>query len=146
MPTYPLPYRITAFLKRQIAWSEAVVREIDAFCAAPEGTDVGPVLSRQQQRDHEIQAMAREYRGLAREWEAAADLTDEERAGIRLLSAEAESLTEQVRQRYRQAEARAQSARSHNRDSLNELRRGRRSVTIYEPGGLVSPGFIDKEA
>lgn len=146
MATYSLPYRINAFLDRQIAWSRAVIAEIDALCAGDSGADLDAVVVRQEERDRELQAMTREYHGLAREWETARDLTAEDRASVLAQSAIARDLADQVRARYSRAQAYIDAAHAENRRAHNELRRRRRSVTIYRPGTVESPGFIDREA
>lgn len=146
MATYALPFRINDFLNRQIAWSRAVIAEIDALCAAEASTDLEPIVARQQERDRELAAMAREYHGLAREWEAATGLSAEDRAAVAERSDLARKLAEDVRERYDRAQAFIDAEHARNQRAHNELRRRRRSVTIYEPGTVESPGFIDREA
>lgn len=146
MPTYPLPYRIHDFLNRQIAWSRAVLDELDAFCALPDDGDFDEAAARQRKREKEMPAMAREYNGLLQEWNRADDISPEIREAITRHSEEARKLAEEVRDRYAAAEVTASQRKLRNRESLNDLRRGRRSVNIYTPGLLESPGFIDREA
>ena len=146
MPTYPLPYRIHDFLARQIAWSQAVLAELDAFCALAEGADFEEAARIQVRREKETRAMAREYNGLLQEWRQATDLPIDLREAVTRQSTEAQELLERVKARYSEAERVAQLKKSRNHQALNDLRRGRRSVNIYKPGILVSPGFIDREA
>lgn len=146
MPSYSVEYRIKDFLQRQIAWSRAVLGELDAFCATTDDADFDPVLENQQRRERETRDMAKEYRGLAREWAEVEAVTPEDRDAIKRLSAEAEALVEQVRARYTEAERHAALRRDGNRGARDDLRRGRRSVNIYRPGALVSPGFVDRKA
>jgi len=146
MPTYPLPHRIQDFLNRQIAWSREVLGELEAFCDAPEDADFDGDLARQQRRERETRDMAKEYRGLSREWASATDIAPEVEAEIRQLSREADELIEQLRLGYQRAEAEATARREANQAAMHDLRRGRRSVNIYSPGLPVSPGFIDRKA
>lgn len=146
MPTYPLPYRITDFLHRQIAWSEQVLRELDAFCALPDDADLDEEEARQVRRERETRAMTREYNGLAHEWRVATDIDAEARAEITALSERARNLLDEVRRGYDRAGEAAARMKRRNRQSTDDLRRGRRSVNIYGPGIAPSPGFIDKEA
>ena len=146
MPTYPLAYRITQFLNRQIDWSRTALEELETFTNAPGDADIEPMLAVQQARERETRDMAREYRGLAREWADAHDMDPDDVAAIKRLSGEAQVLVEQLRQAYAHADAAAEAKRASNRRAANDLRRGRRSVNIYRPGDLVSPGFIDKKA
>jgi len=145
MPTYPLPYRITDFLKRQIAWTEAILAELeDAGEAGDESLE--ELLRQQQRREREAGAMAREYRGLAHEWQCEGGRLDKAtRAAIGDLSLRAQQLTEVAQRRFGQAQNGAEARAREKRDALNDLRRDRRSVTIYRPDILVSPGFIDKK-
>lgn len=146
MPTHPLPYRIHDFLARQIAWSRAVLEELDAFCALPDSADFEEAARLQGRRERETRAMAKEYNGLLHEWDRAGDIAPELREAITRHSREAQELLERVKARYGDAEKAARHRKMQNREALNDLRRGRRSVNIYKPGGLVSPGFIDREA
>lgn len=146
MPTYPLPYRITDFLQRQIAWAEQVLRELDAFCALPDDADLDEEEARQVRRERETRAMTREYNGLVHEWQAATDIDGETRAEITALSARAQALLGEVRRGYARAGEAAARMKGRNRQAANDLRRGRRSVNIYRPGLSPAPGFIDKEA
>lgn len=146
MPTYPLPHRIHDFLDRQIAWSRDVLAELDAFCALADGADFDEAARLQVRREKETRAMAREYNGLLQEWRQATNLAPDLREGVTRHSAEAQNLLERVKARYGEAERAAQLKKSRNHQALNDLRRGRRSVNIYKPGILVSPGFIDREA
>lgn len=146
MPTYPLPYRIHDFLDRQIAWSKAVLVELDAFCALSDDSDFDEAAARQRQREREMPAMAREYNGLLQEWNQAEDIPPEAREAIARHSAEARELAEQVRLRYEDAESVADRRKCQNRQAINDLRRGRRSVNIYTPGLTESPGFVDRKA
>jgi len=145
MATYSLTFRITDYLKRQIQWSEVVLKELESFKQA-EDSDFEVLLLQQHTREREAHDMSREYNGLSREWGEAKNVTDEEREAIRALSRQAEQLTEALHECYRNVERIAESRRKENQSALNDLRRGRRSVTIYRPEGLVSPGFIDRKA
>lgn len=145
MPTYPLPYRIHDFLARQIAWSHAVLAELDQFCVLPDFEDVDAAAELQQRRERETRDMAREYSGLLDEWSRAKAIDPDVRKDIVRHSLEAQALVEQVKQRYHDADRVANMKKAQTRQTLNDLRRGRRSVNIYRPGVLVSPGFIDRE-
>ncbi len=146
MPTYPLPHRIQDYLRRQIAWSQVVLAELEAFCGTPEDADFDAVLARQQRWARESRDLSREYRGLAREWADAPEVSPEDRAAIRQLSAEVDTLLEQVREGYRRAGAEAEARQAANQQAMRDLRRGRRSVNIYRPGLPVRPDFIDRKA
>jgi hypothetical protein len=146
MPTHPLPYRIHDFLTRQIAWSQSVIDELDAFCALPDTSDLDEAAQLQQRREREARSMTREYNGLLHEWRETRDVAPEIREAITRHSDEARSLLEEVKIRYGNAERAAQRKKTRNHDALNDLRRGRRSVNIYRSGVLVSPGFVDKKA
>jgi len=146
MPTYPLPHRIHDFLTRQIAWSREVLAELDAFCHLAEGADLDEAAQLQARREKETRAMAREYNGLLHEWHQATDIPPDLREAVTRHSREAQELLERVKARYGEAERVAQLKKSRNHQALNDLRRGRRSVNIYKPGILMSPGFIDREA
>lgn len=146
MPTYPLTHRIHDFLTRQIAWSKEVLAELDAFCTLADGADLDEAAQLQARREKETRAMAREYNGLLQEWHQATDIPIDLREAVTRHSAEAQELLEKVKARYGEAERVAQLKKSRNHQALNDLRRGRRSVNIYKPGILVSPGFIDREA
>lgn len=146
MPTYPLPYRITDFLLRQIAWSEQVLRELEDFCAMSDHADFGEEEVRQVRRAQETTAMTREYNGLIHEWRTATDIDAETRAEISALSEQAQGLLADLQRGYARAGEAAARMKLQNRQSTNDLRRGRRSVNIYRPGIFPSPGFIDKEA
>jgi hypothetical protein len=146
MPTYPLPHRIHDFLTRQIAWSNEVLAELDAFCTLADGADLDEATRLQARREKETRAMAREYNGLLQEWHQATDIPADLREAVTRHSGEAQELLERVKARYGEAERVARLKKSRNHQALNDLRRGRRSVNIYKPGILVSPGFIDREA
>lgn len=146
MPTLPLAHRITDFLNRQIAWSEAVLNELEAADNAEEAA-LESLLERQQVREREAKSMAREYNGLLFEWNHQTDaVPEDEHVAIQMRSKRAQDLIEAVRLRYIQAQRRAEQQAQQRRKSLNDLRRGRRSATIYRPEMLVSPGFIDRKA
>lgn len=146
MPTYPLPHRIHDFLTRQIIWSREVLAELDAFCALAEGAELEEAAHLQARREKETRAMAKEYNGLFQEWRQATEISTDLRDEVTRHSREAQDLLEQVKARYGEAERVAQLKKSRNHQALNDLRRGRRSVNIYKPGILVSPGYIDREA
>lgn len=146
MPTHPLPYRIHHFLSRQILWSRAVLKELDAFCSLPDDGDFDEAALHLRQRERETRAMAKEYNGLLHEWNRCGDVDAETREAISSHSREAEALLEQVKVRYGEAEGMAEHKKAQNRQALNDLRRGRRSVNIYKPGILEFPGYIDREA
>jgi hypothetical protein len=146
MPTYPLPYRIVHFLNRQIAWADAVLAELEAFCAAGEDTDFEEALAVQQRRARETRDFNREYRGLHHEWCQSVEVLPEDREAITRLSREAQARMNALREAYDRAEAAAAEKQALNRAARDDLRRGRRSVNIYRPGTLISPGFVDKKA
>jgi len=146
MPTYPLPYRIKDFLRRQIAWSHTVLEELEHFCAAPRDADFELILDAQRRREQESSSMVNEYQGLADEWANATDIAPEDEVEIKGLSKEAESLVEKLRSAYQAADAEAAKYREEQQNAMNDLRRSRRSVNIYRPGVLVDPGFIDRKA
>lgn len=146
MPTYPLPYRIIHYLNRQIAWADAVIAELDAFCSAGPDADYEDALRQQQRRARETRDLAKEYQALHREWLDAEDISAEDHAEITRLSHDANARMQHVREAYNQAEAASAGKREANRLSRNDLRRGRRSVNIYRPGTFVAPGFIDRKA
>lgn len=146
MPTHPLPYRIHDFLSRQIAWSQTVIEELDAYCALPDTGDLDEAARTQQRREREARDLAREYNGLLQEWRSFPDPGAELREAVARHSEEAQSLLDEVKTRYKSAEEATQRRKLRNHQALNDLRRGRRSVNIYHPETLVSPGFVDKKA
>ncbi len=146
MPTHPLPYRIHDFLTRQIAWSRAIIDELDAFCALPDTADLDEAAQLQQRREREARSMAKEYNGLLCEWRESTDIAADAREAITRRSDEARALLDEVKIRYENAARAAQGKKTRNHQALNDLRRGRRSVNIYRSGVLVSPGFVDKKA
>ncbi|MCF6283725.1 MAG: hypothetical protein L3K26_00825 [Candidatus Hydrogenedentes bacterium] len=145
MPTYTLPYRITSFLERQIAWLECALKELDAMGWATDD-ELDALVIRQSQREQEAQNMAREYNGLSHEWQQTEAIEKDGRDSIRLLSQQAQELSETLRIRYGEAQRIADKRAQKKRNALDDLRRERRSVTIYRPEMIVSPGFIDKKA
>ncbi len=146
MATHPLPYRIHDFLTRQIAWSQSVIDELDAFCALPDTSDLDEAAQLQQRREREARSMAREYNGLLHEWRESTDIAPDAREAITRRSDEAQALLDEVKIRYENAARAAQRKKTRNHEALNDLRRGRRSVNMYRSGVLVSPGFVDKKA
>ncbi len=146
MPTHPLPYRIHDFLDRQIAWSRSVIDELEAFCTMPDTADLDGTAQLHLRREREARSMAKEYNGLLHEWQKAADIAPEVREAITRHSSEAQSLLDEVKIRYENAEQAAEQRKTRNHQALNDLRRGRRSVNIYRSGVLVSPGFVDTKA
>lgn len=146
MPTYPLHYRVTDFLGRQIAWSEGVLAELDAFCRAGDTADVEAHLAQQEVRARESNELAREYAGLASEWSRGAEVPPDAREAIARLSSVSEELLGRVQAGYARAETVVAALRDRNREAQADLRRGRRSVTIYTPPNLEPPGFLDTDA
>ena len=146
MPHYPLDYRVKDFLRRQIAWAQDVLQELDAFCTAANDADMDVHLDRQQRRERESAAMQKEYRGLVREWKAAEEIPPEVKSEIERLSSEAEALVEEVRAAYLRADTEAARRRTVNQKATSDLRRGRRSVNIYRPGDPARAGFVDRKA
>lgn len=144
MPTYPLAHRIRDFLQRQIEWSAAVLAELDQVDV--EDGELEALLARQQRREREARSMAREYNGLFHEWQRDTTMDEGERSDLQRLSREAQELTGAVQRRYARAQQQADARRQSKQDALTELRRGQRSVTIYRPELLVSPGFLDRKA
>jgi hypothetical protein len=145
MPTYPLPYRVTSFLGRQIAWSQCVLKELDAFELAKDD-ELDALLLQQEQREREARDMAREYNGLSHEWHQTKILENADREAIHELSQRAQELSESLRIRYGEVQEIASERAQKKQGALDDLRQERRSVTIYRPEMIVSPGFIDKKA
>ena len=145
MPTYPLTYRIESFLKRQIAWSKNALAALDTFEKASDD-EIEALLLEQKKREREAGDMAREYNGLSHEWHQMDNVDAGERESIRALSQEAQVLSELLRTRYAVAQKIANQRVQKKQEALDDLRRSRRSVTIYRPEIILSPGFIDKKA
>ncbi len=145
MPTYPLAYRIEDFLRRQIDWAELVLAELDARTETTED-GLESLLVKQETRQREAQDFAREYRGLSAEWQGAHDTTEEERSRNRGQSQQAQSLMTTLQSRFDTARQHAHRRATQLRQEANDLRRGSRSVTIYQSETLVAPEFIDKKA
>lgn len=145
MPTYPLAYRIEDFLRRHIAWADSVLSELDG---APE--DSAEALEsrvlQQELRQKEARDFAREYNGLSAEWQSDQDTTDEERARIRVQSERAQNLMITLQSRFDAAQQDACQHAAQLRQEVNDLRRGGRSVTIYQTDTLIAPEFVDKKA
>ncbi len=145
MPTYPLAYRITNFLERQISWTEKALTDLDGAEQIPDEA-LEALIQREAVREKEARDLAKEYHGLAYEWKHDDTMDDGEREAIRALSKQAQLLSEQVQQRFKAVQRSTEARLRTKRLALNDLRRGRRSVTIYQPEMLVSPDFVDKEA
>ncbi len=145
MPTYPLAYRIEDFLRRQIAWADQVLTELDAVPDAS-AESLESLVLHQQQRQKEARDFAREYNGLAAEWRRDEETTDEERARIRVQSERAQGLMTTLQSRFDTVQERADQQAARLRQEVNDLRRGGRSVTIYQTELLTAPEFVDKKA
>ena len=70
----------------------------------------------------------------------------EAREEIARLSSVSEELLGRVQAGYARAETVVAALRDRNREAQADLRRGRRSVTIYTPPNLEPPGFLDTDA
>lgn len=145
MPTYSLAYRIEHFLQRQIQWAEMVLAELDA-APATSAEALETLLEKQEDRQREARDFAREYNGLSAEWQKQHPTTEEERHRIRAQSQQAQTLMATLRTRFDEARQQAQQQAAQLREEANDLRRGSRSVTIYQSETLVAPEFIDKKA
>lgn len=145
MPTYPLAYRIEDFLRRQIDWAELVLTELDGPTETTEDA-LESLLEKQEMRQREARDFAREYRGLSAEWQGKHDTSEEVRSRIRTQSQRAQSLMATLQTRFDAARQQAHRRATQLRQEANDLRRGSRSVTIYQSETLVAPEFIDKKA
>ena len=145
MPTYPLAYRIEDFLRRQIAWADRVLSELDDAAEKSAEALESRVLQ-QELRQKEARDFAREYNGLSVEWQRDQDTTAEERARIRVQSERAQNLMSTLQSRFDAAQQDASQHAAQLRNEVNDLRRGGRSVTIYQTDTLIAPEFVDKKA
>jgi len=145
-PESDLPARVKDFFRRQIAWFEHVLSDLerieqDLHGAAPEE------LAAQTARH--AQGMARfeqEFQHLTREWRSASDVAASDRAEIRALARRVEALIGDLgKARDRATELIGQQAGAIER-ALNETRKGQTMLRRYYAGDRAYPGFIDKRA
>ena len=128
-----------------MAWSEKVLAELEAF-ETTKADDLEGLIQDQVLREKEARDFAREYNGLSHEWKQADQVSDANRAAIRSLSLKAQELSAVVQQRFIDAQKLCEERAREKQGALTNLRQRRRSVTIYRPESVVTPGFVDRKA
>ena len=128
-----------------MAWSAKVLAELEAF-EATKADDLEGLIQEQVVREKEARDLAREYNGLSHEWKQADGVSDADRAAIRSLSLKAQELSAIVQQRFKEVQKLSEDRARKKQGALTNLRQRRRSVTIYRPESVVTPGFVDKKA
>jgi len=141
-----LPERVTNYLVRHIAWLKETLRDLERLEEDLAAEAYDAVAEREARRASQSAHLAREHRGLLREWQAAGDIPPEAREAVRKLAQEAELLTARLRARYLEGAPRVQREMFTHQEALNALRRGRDMLGKYRPGDLGNAGLIDKKA
>lgn len=141
-----LPERVKSYLVRHIAWLEEALRDLDRLDEDLAQGAFDAVAEREARRAPEGAHLAREHRGLLREWQASQGIPSEARESVRILAQKAEVLTARLLARYEESAVRLQREMSEHTETINALRRGRDMLVKYRPGDLGNAGLIDKKA
>ncbi len=141
-----LTARVKDHLRRQRIWCEESLAELDRLLAGLSGETAEEFAARQNEREALLIHLTREHRGLLHEWRQAGHIEEAERAAVRALWGQIETLNEQLRLRYEEAVRSVDRELGANAAAANGLRRGRNMMGKYRPGDTDEPGFIDTKA
>lgn len=145
-PESDLPARVKDFFRRQIAWFEQVLSDLerleeDLHEAAPEELAAQTVRHAQGMARFE-----REFQDLTSEWRLASGVAASDRAAIRALARRVETLIADLGRAHDRATELIGERAGEIERALNETRKGQVMLRKYYAGDRAYPGFIDKKA
>jgi len=141
-----LPSRVRNYFERQIAWlKEALVQAEDLQENPPE--DLPDQAIRDQQRHAAaLSTFVEESRLMAREWQAANDISEAHRDEIRVLAQEVQRLVECLTEAQGEVLKRIQPRMGALRAQLTEIRKGRELLRNYRTQERRGAPRMDTEA
>jgi len=143
-----LAERTKDFFARQVAFFEKLAVRFESIAQDIQCEDLTGLLERQRLDEAESSALTQELEALSPEYEAATDLSDEDRAAIRDLADRARELALQLGEVNEAADRALGERMVEARSALNELARGRDMLDKYRPFRDDRSGgaFVDKKA
>lgn len=150
-----VPDRMKEYFTRQIEWFERLLADGEQLfspqsCVSPADiadlSRLNAALEQERARTAEMIQFEREVRLLATEWQAAGNISPQDRAAVAELAEHAEALARRVVQSNNEVLREAGARLEVLRCAWGEVRQGREALDKYR--GFVSPeaGFIDKKA
>lgn len=147
MSSAHLVARMKDFFTRQIAAYESMLRDLESLQADLSDPELEKIVIQQDVHARATDDLEREFRRLSVEWESCHDLTETDRAAVRVLAHQAGDLAFRLaliqESGFNHIQARLQAIRSET----SELRRGRELLGKYGHGGAgIQASFVDKKA
>jgi len=143
--TSSLPYRVKDYFRRQIAWFEEILADLERLEEDLDGPDAAQRIELRLRHDRRTAALEREFTALAREWRQAAELPKADRADIRALARTAQALAENVCAAYQRGIELTTTRSAAVKGDLGDLRRGRDVLERYRTTRF-DVAFFDKRA
>ena len=141
-----LTKRVQDYFRRQLALYEDMLAAHDAFQRDLDAGHLDHLAERQESQSKQAAMLEREFRALLREWQAAPDLDEGERAEVRDLAERAQTLAGRVVERNQQIIRELQRRTATLQNDANALHRGLGLLKMYRPGISHVAGFLSKKA
>ena len=141
-----LAQRVKDFLTRQVAWFEKVLSELETLEQDLDEPELETLASQTARHAEGMARFEQELGELTREWEAASDVTESDRAEIGALAKRAEALVERLNAAHERAMGLIGERTNSVKQGLMEARRGRDLLRRYHTGDQTEAAFIDKKA
>lgn len=148
MANSDLAERTKDFFARQVAFFEKLLVRYESIAQDIQCEDLTGLLEQQRLDEAKSSALAQELEVLSPEYEAASDLSDEDRAAIRDLAGRARDLALQLCEVNEAADRALGERMAEARNALDQLARGRDMLDKYRPFRDDRSGgaFVDKKA
>lgn len=145
MPNPKLTTRMKHHFQRQIALSHTMLAALTELQNVLEEERVEEFAQRQQKHSKETVTLRRERDLLMRDWNAAKDLDDEERAEVRALEVESEELTREIVAQNDLAMEAIRARMQTMKANSAKMRRSLQTMCMFRQAFPSQPGFIDKK-
>lgn len=147
MPDVTLTERMKDFFTRQIACFEAIEKDLETLETDLQDPELEKVLQQQEEHGQQAEALGREFRRLSVEWDSALNLSESDRAAVRVLAHRAGELAEHIAMLQEKGRQLAQGRMASLQGEINEIRRGQELMGKYGHGGTdTGASFIDRKA
>jgi len=146
MPNPQLTERMTDYFERQIAWFETLKRKLPDTERNWTDEEWSRLAEDEAADRRQTVQLEEEFYLLQREWNAAEDISEEEKAHVRKLAQEAKGLADELSGWFEEGERKAAEARDETSEELNRARKGRSMLNKYRGANGEGAEWIDRQA
>jgi hypothetical protein len=140
-----LAQRVKAYFARQTAWFEKALAEFESPDVERSSDELAQLVAKHTRRATETSGFDAECKELLAQWDAARDLSPEDRAEVQRAARRAQVLGRELEARYGAAGQAARQRMKAVKNALGALGRGRGFLRKYRPEqGPASGHMVDK--